>query len=107
MKYVGLRTGSWSAEGLVLTESFLERLRGVKMSAAARGAVIPRSTVHTMGMSRALETFALDREGRVVEVRTLAPNRFAWFRGAHYVVEIPAGADVPEVGSVVEVVHVG
>ncbi|MGF1617986.1 MAG: hypothetical protein ACFCU2_09320 [Acidimicrobiia bacterium] len=107
MKYVGLRTGSWSAEGLVLTESFLERFRGVNLSAAARGVVIRCSAVHTMGMSGAIETVAVDRQGRVVEARTLAPNRFAWFRGARYLVELPGGTDVPEVGSVVEVTHVG
>ena len=107
MKYVGLRAGPWSVEGLVLTESFVERLRGVSMSTAARGVVIRRSAVHTMGMSRAIETFAVDRKGRVVEARTLAPNRFAWFRGARYLVELPAGSDLPEVGSVVEVALVG
>jgi hypothetical protein len=107
VKYVGLRAGSWSVEGLVLTESFLERFRGVKMSAAARGVLIRRSAVHTIGMSRAIETFAVDRQGRVVEARTLAPNQFAWFRGARYLVELPAGSDVPKVGTMVEVAHVG
>ncbi|MEX0797295.1 MAG: hypothetical protein WEB67_03300 [Acidimicrobiia bacterium] len=107
MKNVGLRAGSWSVEGLLLTESFFERFRGVNLSAARHGIVIRRSAVHTMGMSQAIETIAVDRQGRVVEVRTLAPNRFAWFRGARYLVELPAGTAVPEVGSLVEVADVG
>lgn len=90
-----------------MTESFFERLRGVNLSAAGRGIVIRRSAVHTMGMSRAIETVAVDGQGRVVEVRTLYPNRFAWFRGAQYLVELPAGTGVPEVGSLVEMADVG
>ena len=107
MKNIGLRAGSWSVEGLVLTESFFERLRGLNLSAAQHGIVIRRSAVHTVGLSHAIETVAVDGQGRVVEVRTLAPNRFAWFRGAQYLVELPAGTAVPEVGSLVEVADVG
>lgn len=107
MKKVDLRAGSWSGEGLVAAETFSERFRGMKLSVAARGVVIRRSAVHTIGMPHAIETVAVDRQGRVVEVRTLAPNRFAWFRGASYLVELPAGAEVPEVGSRIEVADVG
>jgi hypothetical protein len=42
-----------------------------------------------------------------MDVRTLAPNRFAWFRGASYLVELPAGTEVPEVGSMVVMADVG
>ena len=107
MKNVGLRAGSWTVDGLVLAESFFERFRGAKLSAAVRGVVLQRSAIHTMGMSHAIETVAVDMQGRVMEVRTLAPNRFAWFRGASYLVELPAGMEVPEVGSRVEVSDVG
>lgn len=104
---MGLRAGSWSIDGVVLTESFFERFRGLNLSAAGRGVVIRRTAVHTMGSSRAIEAIAVDRHGRVVDVRTIAPNRFAWFRGAQYLVELPAGTAVPEVGSVMEVADVG
>jgi hypothetical protein len=107
VKNVGLRAGSWSVDGLALAESFFERFRGVKLSAAVSGVVIRRSAVHTMGVSRPIETVAVDREGRVMDVRTLAPNRFAWFRGASYLVELPAGTEVPEVGSMVVMADVG
>ena len=107
MKNVGLRAGSWSVEGLVLTETFFERLRGVNLSAARHGIVIRSSAVHTMGMSHPIETVAVNEQGRVAEVRTLAPNRFAWFPGAQYLVELPAGTAVPEVGSLIEVADAG
>ena len=94
-------------DGLVLAESFFERFRGARLPEAARGVVLRRSAVHTMGMSLAIETVAVDIQGRVIEVRTLAPNRFAWFRGARYLVELPAGTEVPEVGSRVEVADAG
>lgn len=90
-----------------MAESFFERFRGVNLSAAGRGVVLHRSAVHTMGMSTAIEVVAVDWQGRVTEVRTLAPNRFAWFRGTSYLVELPAGTEVPEVGSRVEVANVG
>lgn len=107
MKHVGLSSGSWSVEGLVLAESFLERLRGVNLPEAGRGVVIQRSGVHTMGLSHAIETVAIDAQGRVAHVRTLPPNRFAWFPGARYVVELPPGTAVPDVGSLVEVADAG
>lgn len=107
MKNVGLRAGSWSVDHLVVAESFFERLRGVKLSAARQGILIHRSAVHTMGIADAIETVAVDREGRVVGVRTLSPNRFAWFRRAKYVLELPAGSPVPPIGSLVEVTDAG
>lgn len=102
-----MKAGSWSADGLVVAESFFERLRGVKLSTAVSGVVIRRSAVHTMGVSSAIETVAVDREGTVIGVRSLAPNRFAWFRGASYLVELPGGTEVPEVGSKVVMADVG
>ena len=102
-----MRADSWTVDGLVMVESFYERLRGANLSAARRGIVIRRAAVHTMGMSHAIETVAVDGEGRVVEVRTIDPNRFAWFRGAEYLVELPAGSSVPPVGSLVEVTDAG
>jgi uncharacterized membrane protein (UPF0127 family) len=107
VKNVGLKSGSWSVGHLVVAESFFERLRGVSLSAARQGILIQRSAVHTMGISYAIETVAVDREGRVVEVRTLNPNSFAWFRRAKYVLELPAGSPVPPVGSLVEVTDAG
>jgi hypothetical protein len=105
VKRVGLRAGEWSSSGLPFMETFAERLRGVRISVSDRGLVIPRKAVHSVGLSRPLELVAVGKGDRVVEVRTLAPNRFAWFRGAEYVIELPGGSDVPAVGSIVEMTH--
>lgn len=102
-----MKAGSWTGDGLVVAESFFERLRGMKLSTVVRGVVIRRSAVHTLGLSSAIEIVAVDREGRVIGARTLAPNRFAWLRGASYLIELPGGAELPEVGSEVVVDDVG
>lgn len=107
VKTVRLKAGNWSVDGLAMVESFGERFSGAKLPGARNGVLIQRAAVHTFGMSDPLEAFAVGSDRRVVEVRTLAPNRFAWFRGARYVVELPAGSNVPEVGSVVEVTDAG
>lgn len=88
-------------------ETFVERLWGVRMPVTAGSLLIHRTAVHTLGLSEPMELVAVDESDRIVEVRTLAPNRFAWFRGAKYVVELPGGSDVPAVGSFVEVTYAG
>lgn len=102
-----MRAGEWSVSGLAVMETFVERLRGVRIPVAGRGLVIQRIAVHTLGLSDALELVAVDKSDRIVEVRTLAPNRFAWFRGAKYVIELPGGSDLPAVGSLVEMSYGG
>jgi len=102
-----LRAGEWAVSGLPVMETFVERLRGVRISATDRGLVIPRTAVHSVGLSRPLELVAVGKGDRVLKVRTLAPNRFAWFRGAEYVIELPGGSDVPAVGSIIEMTHGG
>lgn len=90
-----------------MMESFGERFRGAKLPGARDGVLIYTSAVHTVGLPSPLEVFAVGSDRRVVEVRTVAPNRFAWFRGARFVVELPAGSNMPEVGSVVEISDAG
>jgi len=102
-----LKAGEWSITGLPVMETFVQRLRGVRISVTDRGLVIPRSAVHSVGLSRTLELVAVGKGDRVVDVRTLAPNRFAWFRGAEYIIELPEGSGVPAVGSIVEMTHGG
>lgn len=56
--------------------------------------------IHTFGMRFALDVLFLDREGRTVDVVPhLAPNRVCCRRGAHWVIELAAGAltQVPQI----------
>ncbi len=61
--------------------------------AAGSGLLIPRcASVHTFGMRFALDVFFLDERGAVLDVRRGIPARRVLFgRGAHAVLEVPAG----------------
>ncbi len=76
--------------------TFAARLRGWLGSAPAAGDGLylrPCAWVHTLGLRRPLDAVYLDRDGRVLAVRTLAPWRIGpWVRGAAGVLELPAGA---------------
>lgn len=70
-------------------------LLGRKGLAESRGLWIrPCSSIHTLFMRFAIDVLYLDRQRRVVKVvRRLPPFRFSLGgRGAHSVIELPAGA---------------
>ena len=51
----------------------------------------PCNAVHTFGLGYAIDVVFLDAAGKVLKtVHVLRPNRFAWCRQAHSVVEFPA-----------------
>jgi uncharacterized membrane protein (UPF0127 family) len=71
------------------------RLRGLAFrdrDQAGLGLLIPRcASVHTFGMSFALDVYFLDAGGRVLSVRRrLPPRRVVWRRGASAILEIPS-----------------
>lgn len=82
-----------------MAESFFERYQGIRHRSVVGGVVLRTSAVHTIGLPVALEMIALDRHRKVIDTRTLLPNRLAWFRGARYVVELQVGSVLPELGS--------
>jgi uncharacterized membrane protein (UPF0127 family) len=67
-------------------------LGGLDRDEAGAGLLIPRcSSVHTVGMRFALDLVFLDGEGRPLAVRRrVPPRRFASYRGAAAVLEIPS-----------------
>lgn len=84
-------------EELRLADTFWTRLRGLlgrKGLAPAAGLVIvPCDAVHTCGMSFPLDLVFLARDGRVLATaQAVGPWRLRRCRGAHAVVELPAGA---------------
>lgn len=60
----------------------------------------PCRGVHTAGMAYAIQVAFIDRNGRVLRVRTLAPWRAALCRGAVAVVETRAGVIAAEDGGI-------
>lgn len=77
-------------------EGSLERMRGLlgrPALAPGEGLLIaPCNSVHTIGMRYPIDVVFLDREGRVIKVRSaLRPLRMAMARGARQVIELAAG----------------
>jgi len=101
MEWVGLSTGDWSVEG-VIARTFVDRLLGVWRAPEGGAVVIHTSSVHSFGRRRPLEVVGLDAGMKVVEIRTLRPNRLVAFPSARLIVELPAGHPVPAKGDLVE-----
>jgi uncharacterized membrane protein (UPF0127 family) len=81
---------------VVVAHSFLRRLRGLlgRRSMAPDEALLlaPCPSVHTFWMRFAIDVVFLDVAGEVMRVVPgLGPWRFAWARGAHACLELPAG----------------
>ncbi|WP_344497302.1 DUF192 domain-containing protein [Streptomyces enissocaesilis] len=89
----GLRDGP--AVPLEIAVSARARTRGLLGRDGIVGAMLlsPASSVHTFGMRFAIDVAYLDRELRVVAVRTTAPGRLGLPRPrARHVLEAEAGA---------------
>lgn len=81
---------------VVVARSFSQRLRGLlgRRSMAPDEALLlaPCTSVHTCWMWFAIDVVFLNAAGEVVRVvPRLGPWRFAWARGAHACLELPAG----------------
>ncbi len=103
VRTVELRSGSWSAGAVAWADTFWDRFIGLSHALSRDGVVLPVRSVHTLGM-KAVDLVALDRDLVVVDTRRLGRNRVAWFAGAHYVLELPAGRPLPPPGAKIEVV---
>jgi hypothetical protein len=85
---------------VAVARRFTARLLGLghlPRERAGAGLLIPRcACVHTFGMRFPLDLVFLDRSGRVLAVRRgVPPRRVAWHRGAHAVLELPQGGEIP------------
>jgi uncharacterized membrane protein (UPF0127 family) len=96
---VDLRSPGWVGARVGVAETFLDRLMGIRSAAGREGVLLRVRSVHTFGLSKPISVFSTSRDGTVVEVRTLRPNRVAVFRGAEHLIELPDGRDLPLVGS--------
>ncbi|MBN2466463.1 DUF192 domain-containing protein [candidate division WOR-3 bacterium] len=80
----------------IRASSFDERTRGLLGRASLpreEGLLIETpGPIHTCGMKFSIDVLFLDRQMRVVGMKTnLKPWRFAWTPGARYVLELAAG----------------
>lgn len=95
MRIVNQTRGTLVGGDVRLVDSWMGRLRGYlgrPRPLKGQGILLfPCSSIHTFGMTFALDVIFLDEEGRVLEVlRGFAPwKRSPWVNGARYVLEVP------------------
>lgn len=92
----------WASGPVVFADSFRLRWRGLRPGGSCHGMLFRTRSVHGVGMSVPLGVAAIDAANRVIATGVLSPGRVLWFAGAVWVLELPAGATLPTVGSRVE-----
>ncbi|MEV5278382.1 DUF192 domain-containing protein [Streptomyces sp. NPDC051994] len=87
--------GAGTTVALEIAASYRARTRGLLGRDGIEGAILltPASSVHTFRMRFAIDVAHLDRELRVIAVRTMRPGRLGALRPrARHVLEAEAGA---------------
>ena len=105
MKKIRLEAAGWDSVLAGHATSFRERFLGIRAK-DVEAVLLDTSSVHTIGMSRPIELVALDEELKVVETRTVGPNRVVWVRSARHILELPAGSLVPGIAQQIELIDV-
>jgi hypothetical protein len=99
VRIVRIATPTWPGATAVSAEGFWDRFWGVNRVEQGMGVLLRTRAIQTIGLTSDLEIIALDSYGIVNAIKTVSPNRFAYFGGAEFVVELPGGTAVPPVGS--------
>ncbi len=100
VRVVDAGTGETVAENVAVADSFWGRFRGLMLRAPlqpGQGLLMqPCSSIHMLFMRFAIDAVFIDREGRVLRVaRGVRPwLGLAAVRGAHAVLELPAGTAI-------------
>jgi len=89
--------GSWHASPVAAATTANQRRLGVMTGSPM--VLIRTRNVHSRGLTHGLRLVGIDQSGAVVEVRALAPGRFARIAGATWVLEQPLDAPQPRVGT--------
>jgi hypothetical protein len=95
---LGTRDGAWSSPPIVVADTLWQRLVGLRPWSLGHGLMIGGAAVHGIGMAEPLGVVSLDRSGRVVAARRLAPGAALRLQGAIVTVELPGAHPLPEVG---------
>lgn len=99
VRLVKLRSPGWDGAIVAKAETFPDRLFGMRYLQAKGGVLLRTRSVHTLGLKRHIRALSTSPTGEVLAIRDLRPNRVAFFRGAQYIIELPAGHPVPKVGA--------
>ncbi len=104
MRTVRLVAGEWSSLALQAS-TFLDRLLGLRVATPNAGGLLIRTrSVHTIGLGRPIEVVIIDRDLRVLETAPLPRNRVLIRRPAWFMLELPAGSDLPPLQSQLEII---
>ena len=103
MDTVHLRTSSWRSGPVKTASTFYERWKGLRGAESGTSILIETSTVHSFGLSEPFTAVGISYDMRVIGSRTVGPRRVVLMRGAKWILEIPANAEVPADGVLVEV----
>lgn len=93
----------WSYGPVVAARGFIQRWRGLRHSPPDASLLLRTRSVHSFGMKRPFLAVGLYRDGTVAASRLVPPRRLVYFPGCHWVLELPAEADPPPRGTVLEV----
>jgi len=103
MRTVRLSAEQWPGVVASCADSLRDRFLGIKAGDSEDAILIRARSVHTFGLDQPLRLVGLDREMRVVDTRTLLPNRVAYFGTASFILELDENAMTPRPGTLVEV----
>lgn len=103
MDRVVLSSDDWSSGLVQVATGFYGRWRGLKAHPEETSLLIRTSSVHGFGMSKPFMAVGLDKHLRVTATRLVRPRRVAWFRGARFVLELPAATEPPREGTALEI----
>lgn len=100
METGAFRCDGWASGPVLIARTFRERMKGLIPATAGHGMLIRGRSVHGLGMREPLLAIGLDRERRVVGVRTLLPRHVVLIRSARHIMELPIGTLPPPRGVV-------
>ena len=98
MEWGTFAAGEWSSPPVLIARTFRQRTKGLTPATAGYGMLIRGRSVHGLGMREPLLAIGLDRERRVVGVRTLRPRHVVFIRTARHIMELPIGTLPPPRG---------
>lgn len=103
MRTVRLSAEQWPGVVASRAVTFRDRFLGIKAGDSEGALLISARSVHSIGLHAPLQVVGLDNGMRVIETKTLRPNRVAYFGGASFILELEENATAPRQGTRLEV----
>lgn len=104
MSTLRLEGAGWRSPPVIIADTFLSRLRGLRPRPRDRALLIATSSVHGMGMREPLRVVALDSSNQVISIGVLGRGRIVSYPEASAILELPLEAEVPQVGTRLSIV---